>query len=138
MQVSAMLCTSLVIHVRTSMWQEILWLINKPCGRKKLKQPKPQPIHNQALWLINIRLKKRQPQLRATTSNNQATAFSLSHNQPCTAKTTATRTGIATGSIFIYQHSQPPPATKQKASKNVQPQPSLSKPLHASNATGSI
>ena len=44
MEVSAMLlCTSPVIHVRTSMWQEILWLINKSCGRKKLKQPKPQP-----------------------------------------------------------------------------------------------
>ena len=102
MEVSAMLlCTSLVIHVRTSMWQEILWLINKSYGRKKLKQPKPQRSHKQALSLINIRLKKIQPQLRATTSNNQATTFSLRHNQPCISKTTVTRTGTATGSMFI-------------------------------------
>ena len=89
MQVSSMLCTSLVIHVRTSMWQEIMWLINKPCGRRKLKQSKPQPSHNQALWLINIRLKKRQPQLRATTSKKpsqsllskpQTTMYSQNHN----------------------------------------------------------
>src|ERR1043165_7695023 len=90
MEVSAMLlCTSLVRRVRTSMWQEILWLINKSCGRKKLKQPKPQPSHNQALWLIKIRLKKRQTQLRATTSKKpshsllskpQTTMFSENHS----------------------------------------------------------
>src|ERR1041384_3847713 len=37
MEVSAMLLrTSLVIHVRTGMWQEIMWLINKSCGRNNL------------------------------------------------------------------------------------------------------